>query len=156
MTTFPGDLMVIQNTVVDPRFKNDGYRDALDEQIYVGESIAPGNERIHFIGPKPSDTGKLMEDFLLVAKQLLADPLVPDLVASALIAYLFNFIHPFSDYDDGVHSSLSERCLMSEIHSRKLASGLTLVVEPLESVASVAMAARNPRGSSASSRSSCS
>ena len=104
-------LVEIQNTVVDPRFQNEGYRDVIGEQIYVGESIAPGNERIHYIGPKPSDTGKLMEEFLLVARQLLADPLVPDLVASALIAYLFNFIHPFSDGNGRIHRFLAHYAL---------------------------------------------
>jgi hypothetical protein len=104
-------LIEIQNTIVDPRFRNEGYRDLIDEQIYVGEQIAPGNERIHYIGPKPEDTPLLMGHFLEVSRKLIDDPLIPDLVASALIAYLFNFIHPFSDGNGRIHRFLMHHTL---------------------------------------------
>jgi hypothetical protein len=104
-------LIELQNAVVDPRFQNDGYRDLIDEQIYVGEAIAPGKERIHYVGPKPEDTAFLMESFLETARKLIDDPLVPDLAASALIAYMFNYIHPFSDGNGRIHRFLMHHVL---------------------------------------------
>lgn len=104
-------LVEIQNAIVDPRFRNEGYRDLNREQIYVGETIAPGNERIHYIGPKPEDTPLLMGHFLDVSKKILEDPLISDLVASALIAYLFNYIHPFSDGNGRIHRFLMHHAL---------------------------------------------
>jgi hypothetical protein len=104
-------LVEIQNTIVDPRFRNEGYRELIGEQIYVGEQIVPGSERIHYIGPKPEDTPLLMGHFLEVSRKLIGDPLVPDLVAAALISYLFNFIHPFSDGNGRIHRFLMHHAL---------------------------------------------
>jgi len=104
-------LVGLQNAIVDPRYANEGYRDQLDEQIYVGESVAPGRERIHYIAPKPENVSGLMQEFIAISKSLLADDAVPDLVAAAVISYLFNFIHPFSDGNGRIHRFLIHHIL---------------------------------------------
>jgi len=104
-------LVELQNVIVDARFANNGYRDEIAEQIYVGESIAPGRERIHYIGPKPEDVPALMEAFIATSRQLLADVSLPDLTVAAVVSYLFNFIHPFSDGNGRIHRFLIHHVL---------------------------------------------
>lgn len=104
-------LIGLQNTIVDSRYANQGYREIIEEQVYVGESVAPGRERIHYVGPKPEDVPELMQEFIAVSRLLLSDSEVPDLVAAAVISYLFNFIHPFSDGNGRIHRFLIHHIL---------------------------------------------
>jgi len=62
-------LVELQQAVVDPRYANKGWRSEIGEQIYVGEALAPGVERVHFAGPKPEDLDKLMDDQLRMTVQ---------------------------------------------------------------------------------------
>lgn len=52
-------LVEMQQAIVDPRFANSGWRseltDADDRQVYVGETLGPGMERVHFAVPKTED-----------------------------------------------------------------------------------------------------
>jgi len=104
-------LVALQNAIVDSRYANNGYRDQVDEQIYVGESIAPGTEKIHYVAPKPEDTAALMKDFLAMSHATIKAPCVPDLVAASVISYIFNFIHPFSDGNGRIHRFLIHHVL---------------------------------------------
>jgi hypothetical protein len=104
-------LVELQNMIVDRRFSNDGYRDLIGEQIYVGESLAPGRERIHYIGPKPEDVPALMELFIATGRKLVDDVTLPDIAVAAVVSYLFNFIHPFSDGNGRIHRFLIHHVL---------------------------------------------
>jgi len=104
-------LVELQNAIVDPRFRNDGYRDTIDEQIYIGETIAPGNERIHYAAPKPEDVAVMMREFIACSRKILADKSIPDITAAAIISYLFNYIHPFSDGNGRIHRFLMHHVL---------------------------------------------
>ncbi len=102
LTTEEG-LAELQKKIVDPRFANDGYRDLIGEQIYVGETIAPGNERIHYIAPKPQDIRDLMNGFEKLAERLSQSTEVPALISAAVLSFVFNYLHPFSDGNGRIH-----------------------------------------------------
>ena len=119
--------MELQQAIVDPRFANDGWRSEIGEQIYVGETLAPDVERVHFAGPKPEDLDQLMKEFLKMAN-LLVDRIlkvklleknltfrtptgVSTLVSAAVISFAFNFLHPFSDGNGRIHRFLLHHVL---------------------------------------------
>ncbi len=104
-------LVELQNAIVDPRFANHGYRDTIEEQIYIGETIAPGNERIHYAAPKPGDVSEMMREFIACSRKILRDRSIPDITAAGIIAYLFNYIHPFSDGNGRIHRFLMHHVL---------------------------------------------
>jgi len=105
-------LVELQKAVVDSRYANRGWRSGIDEQIYVGETLAPGVERVHFAGPRPEDLDELMREFLASAR-LVADAAesVPSLVAAAVVSFVFNFLHPFSDGNGRIHRFLLHHVL---------------------------------------------
>ena len=105
LTTEKG-LVELQKKIVDPRFANEGYRDLIEEQIYVGESIAPGQERVHYIAPRPQDIRQLMEGFERLALKLSQSEQVPALISAAVLSFVFNFLHPFSDGNGRIHRFL--------------------------------------------------
>ncbi len=52
------DLVILQNTIVDPRYAAKDYRDF---QNFVGETTWHFGENVHFICPRPEDVPELME-----------------------------------------------------------------------------------------------
>ena len=53
-----GKLIELQNQIVDPRFRESDYRHS---QNYVGQTVRPGYEKVHYIPPKPADVQLLMD-----------------------------------------------------------------------------------------------
>ena len=62
-------------------------------------------EEVHFIAPKPEDLPMLMDAYLEASRRILNSKMHP-VVAAAVIAYLFVFLHPFSDGNGRVHRFL--------------------------------------------------
>jgi hypothetical protein len=121
-------LVELQNSIVDLRYANRGWRSEQpegDRQVYVGETLAPGYERVHFVAPKPEDLDALMSDFILMAWGIIEDGFdmfddgsvpapaqsVPTLIAAAVISFVFNFLHPFSDGNGRIHRFLLHHVL---------------------------------------------
>lgn len=120
-------LVELQQAIVDSRFANHGWRSEIGEQIYVGESLAPDVERVHFAGPKPDDLDELMKEFLKMANLLInqfdqenfrgkdfpsrTPEGVSSLVIAAVISFAFNFLHPFSDGNGRIHRFLIHHVL---------------------------------------------
>lgn len=116
-------LVELHKAIVDPRFANNGWRSEIDEQIYVGETLGPGLERVHYAAPKPADLNELMGHFLSMGRQIvnhskqsgdvnysvISD--VPTLVAAAVISFVFDFLHPFSDGNGRIHRFLLHHVL---------------------------------------------
>ena len=100
-------LLELQNRIVDPRFADEGYRTT---QNYVGEAIALGRERIHYISPKPEDIEGLMEGLILCHKRMQAGGVHP-IVHAAVIAYGFVFLHPYEDGNGRIHRFLTHNIL---------------------------------------------
>lgn len=115
-------LVELQQAIVEPRFANRGWRSELtdpsDRQVYVGETLGPGVERVHYVAPKPDDLDELMSGFILLAWQVIEGPLTersgsptPTLVAAAVISFAFDFLHPFSDGNGRIHRFLLHHVL---------------------------------------------
>jgi hypothetical protein len=115
-------LVELQQAIVDPRFTNRGWRSELtdpgDRQVYVGETLGPGVERVHYAAPKPEDLDELMSGFILLAWQVIEGPLTecsgsptPTLVAAAVVSFAFDFLHPFSDGNGRIHRFLLHHVL---------------------------------------------
>jgi len=103
------NLIALQNTIVDPRYAAKGYRDF---QNFVGETAGEWREIVHFICPRPQDVESLMSGWAEMTTRLkgLSDPVV----AAALVAFGFVFIHPFEDGNGRIHRFLIHHVLSSE------------------------------------------
>lgn len=101
-------LVALQQTVVDPRYANTGWRDGISEQNYVSRSVSLTEEEVHFIAPKPGDLPALMSDYLDASRRILNRKIYPchPVIAAAAIAYPFVFLHPFTDGNGRVHRFL--------------------------------------------------
>lgn len=102
-----GRLLGLQNLIVDPRFRDAGYR---TDQNYVGETVGPRKERVHYVCPRPGDLGGLM-DGLVAAHQRMDTGDVPAVAHAAAVAYGFVFLHPFEDGNGRIHRFLIHNIL---------------------------------------------
>ncbi len=100
-------MLDLQNRIVDPRFRDTDYR---ADQNYVGETVGPQKERIHFVCPKPGDLAELM-DGLVAAHQRMDTGKVAAVVHAAAVAYGFVFLHPFEDGNGRIHRFLIHNIL---------------------------------------------
>jgi len=97
----------LQNRIADPRFQESDYR---SNQNYVGETVAFGKERIHYVCPKPEDIVDLMAG-LVKSNELLYGTNIPPVMHAAVIAYGFVFLHPFEDGNGRIHRFLIHNIL---------------------------------------------
>ena len=100
-------LLELQNRIVDPRFAAEDYRIT---QNYVGETVAMGRERIHFICPKPDDVAGLMAG-LMISHRRMDNARIHPVIHAAILAYGFVFIHPFEDGNGRIHRFLIHNIL---------------------------------------------
>jgi hypothetical protein len=100
-------LIGLQNAIVDPRYAAADWRNI---QNYVGETISGYRERVHFVCPKPEDVHALMAAWGTMSRRVLDDKVDP-VVAAALAAFGFVFIHPFEDGNGRVHRFLVHNVL---------------------------------------------
>ena len=98
----PSDLAAViglQNAIVDPRYAADGWRHI---QNFVGETTVGFGEQVHYICPRPGDVPSLMQGWMDLLDRLIADRIDP-VVAAAIAAFSFVFIHPFEDGNGRIH-----------------------------------------------------
>ena len=100
-------LVDLQNRTVDARFRDTDYRSS---QNYVGETVAWGRERIHYVAPKPEDLAGLMEG-LLECHGRMAGGNVNAVVHAAAVSFGFVFLHPFEDGNGRIHRFLIHNIL---------------------------------------------
>lgn len=117
-------LIELQNSIVDPRYKDDDYR---EKQNYIGETVHYGNERIHYVCPKPEHVESLMAG-LIDAHQRTEQGGVHPVVHAAVTGYAFVFVHPFEDGNGRIH-----RLLIHNILTRR-AFAPTGVIFPVSAV----------------------
>ena len=100
-------LVTLQNAIVDPRFVETDYR---TKQNWVGESVTLGQERVHYVCPRPGDVPSLMEGLIAADDRLRASGIHP-VVHAAAVGYGFVFIHPFLDGNGRIHRFLIHNAL---------------------------------------------
>jgi hypothetical protein len=102
-----GRLLDLQNRIVDPRFRDADYR---TDQNYVGETVGPQKETVHYVSPKPEDLAGLM-DGLVAAHKRMDTGEGSAVVHAAAVAYGFVFLHPFEDGNGRIHRFLIHNIL---------------------------------------------
>lgn len=100
-------LLDLQNRTVDPRFRETDYR---TDQNYVGETVGPQKEKVHFVGPRPGDLAGLMAGLVASHNRMEAGD-VSAVVHAAAVAYGFVFLHPFEDGNGRIHRFLIHNIL---------------------------------------------
>ena len=108
-------LIGLQNRIVDSRFADDNYRTT---QNYVGESISYGEEKIHYISPKPKDLDDLMKG-LITSHQRMSNSTKLSVIHASIIAYGFVYLHPFEDGNGRIHRFLLHNILAREAFTPK-------------------------------------
>lgn len=101
------ELIKLQNAIVDPRYRASDWRTI---QNYVGETLSGYRERVHYVCPKPEDVPSLMKAWGSASERLVDDSVDP-VVAAALIAFGFVFVHPFEDGNGRIHRFLVHNML---------------------------------------------
>ncbi len=95
-------LVHLQNSIVDPRYAEQEWRPI---QNFVGETVHGYEERVHFICPRPQDVPLLMQGWMHMTERLLMSDL-DAVLAAAVSAFSFVFIHPFEDGNGRIHRFL--------------------------------------------------
>lgn len=103
-------LILLQNRIVDPRFADEDYRTS---QNYVGETVAFGKEKIHFVTPQPENLPELMEGLMTIHERM-SNGNVHAIVHAATFSYSFVFLHPFEDGNGRIHRFLIHNVLALE------------------------------------------
>jgi len=101
------ELTALQRMIVDPRYGADGFRSS---QNYVGQSLGPGRELVHYVPPRPEDVPALMRGWAECQRRLEAAAAHP-VMAAALLGFGFVFIHPFADGNGRLHRFLIHHVL---------------------------------------------
>ena len=103
-------LLELQNRIVDERFADTDYR---THQNYVGETVSLGQEKIHYIPPRPEDLAEMM-DGLIACHLRMQEGKAHPVIHAAVIAYGFVFLHPFEDGNGRIHRFLIHNILTRE------------------------------------------
>ena len=99
-------LVRLQGDIVEPRYAAQDWRDF---QNFVGETVGGFREEVHFICPRPEDVPGLMTDWMRLVRRTVDD--IDPLVAAAILAFAFVFIHPFEDGNGRLHRFLIHHVL---------------------------------------------
>jgi len=106
-------LIRLQGSIVDPRYAAADWRDF---QNFVGETAGEYREDVHFIGPRPQDVDRLMGSWTALTDRILQEAVDP-VVAAAVVAFAFVFIHPFEDGNGRIHRFLMHHVLAKRGYS---------------------------------------
>ncbi len=101
-------LIALQNGVVDPRYAEHGWRTT---QNFVAETTRGFGQKVHFICPRPEDVPGLMDGWRDMSDRLLGSPGLDAVLAAAVTAFSFVFLHPFGDGNGRIHRFLIHQML---------------------------------------------
>jgi hypothetical protein len=101
-------LTELQNSIVDPRYREAGFRKPGDREVWVGQSLFGGREKVHHIGARSAVTPDLMNGLLRMRE--VEGPGAPVIEAAAK-SFAFVFIHPFGDGNGRIHRLLLHHIL---------------------------------------------
>ncbi len=93
----------LQNAVLDPRFHEFSYR---TKQNWIGQDLGY-RKRVDFVPARPEDVRDLMDGLVAFSEVIRTRPESSDpVVAAAVLAFGFVFIHPFMDGNGRLHRFL--------------------------------------------------
>lgn len=96
-------LVQLQNAVLDPRFHEFSYR---NKQNWIGEDLGY-RKKVDFVPARPENVRDLMTGLVEFSESIRANPENLDpVVAAAVLAFGFVFIHPFMDGNGRLHRFL--------------------------------------------------
>ena len=98
----------LQNAIVDPRYAQKDWRTA---QNFVSQTLPDYSEDVHFVCPKPEDVSNLMKSWIEMVRRLEQPNGIDPVVAAAVAAFGFVFIHPFDDGNGRIHRFLVHHIL---------------------------------------------
>jgi hypothetical protein len=98
----------LQNAIVDPRYAQKNWRTA---QNFVSQTLPDYSEDVHFVCPKPEDVPGLMDSWMEMVSRLKLPEGVDPVVAAAVAAFGFVFLHPFDDGNGRIHRFLVHHIL---------------------------------------------
>ena len=100
-------LVRLQGDIVDRRYAASDWRNG---QNFVGATVGGYREEVHFICPRPEDVPDLMDAWTALMRRVVEGG-VPPVVAAAVSAFAFVFIHPFEDGNGRIHRFLMHHVL---------------------------------------------
>ena len=101
-------LAKLQNAVLDPRFHEFSYR---GKQNWVGQDLGY-RKKVDLVPARPEDVRELMDGLVEFSETIRANPQgVDPVVAAAILAFGFVFIHPFMDGNGRLHRYLIHEVL---------------------------------------------
>ncbi len=100
-------LADLQRTIVDERYAAAGFRDF---QNFIGQSLGPERELVHYVPPRPEDLRGLMAGWETVCRRMLPGGTHP-VVAATVAGFGFVFLHPFEDGNGRLHRYLMHHLL---------------------------------------------
>lgn len=101
-------LTELQNSIVDPRYREAGFRKPGEREVWIGETLGGWRERVHHIGARSGSTPTLMAGWLAMRR---VEGPGAALVEAATKAFAFVFIHPFGDGNGRIHRLLIHHVL---------------------------------------------
>jgi hypothetical protein len=101
------ELVRLQNSIAEERYAVRSYR---TNQNYVGQTLGPGRELIHYIPPKPEDLRPLMDGWMKSWESMERAGIHP-VVTASVAGFGFVFLHPFEDGNGRIHRFLIHHAL---------------------------------------------
>ena len=98
----------LQNAIVDPRYAQKDWRTV---QNFVSQTLPDYSEDVHFVCPRPEDLSNLMTAWMEMVRRLDQPGGIDPVVAAAVAAFGFVFVHPFDDGNGRIHRFLVHHSL---------------------------------------------
>jgi len=102
------ELVRIQNTIVEPRYSDKGYRNF---QNYVGQTMRDYTQKIYYVCPPPQFVKSLMNGIVKIDKKTRS---IESIIKAAIVSFGFVYIHPFEDGNGRIHRFLIHDILVRE------------------------------------------
>jgi Fic family protein len=101
-------FLELQNSIADPRYAQKDWRTT---QNFVSQTLPDYSEDVRFVCPRPEDVPNLMDSWMEMVHRLKLPQEVDPVVAAAVTAFGFVFIHPFDDGNGRIHRFLVHHVL---------------------------------------------
>ncbi len=102
------ELVRIQNTIVDPRYAADGFRDF---QNYIGQTMRDHTQKIHYVCPPPQFVSSLMQGIVGLNKK---NTSIETIIKATMVSFGFVYVHPFEDGNGRIHRFLIHDILVRD------------------------------------------